>query len=102
MHSLQIVRWILSILLSGFAIYVAICNWVMIVFNIKNQIKKIDRHYSQGPILGPISGYAGLLIMPIHKTWWIWLLPLVDPSTWILLVSLPFLFRELASYSKTK
>ena len=42
----------------------------------------------------PVSGYLGLKALPIHKSPSVWLVLLLDPSTWVVAVSLPYLFRE--------
>ena len=72
----------------------ACLNWIALFFSIKKKRSGIAKSCSQGPLFGPLSGYLGLKALPIHKSPWVWLVLLLDPSTWVVAVSLPYLFRE--------
>jgi hypothetical protein len=85
--------WIVGVVLCLFGVYVACLNWIAIFFSIRNKRRGIAKSYSQGPLFGPLSGYLGLKALPIHKSPWVWLVLLLDPSTWVVAVSLPYLFR---------
>lgn len=97
MNALDIARWILggAILLCG--LYVAGFNWASIWINRSLQRKGIDRHVSMAPLVAPALILGGLAAIPIAKSWYAWLLPFVDPSLAILIVSLPLLIREFRS-----
>lgn len=86
--------WTFGIVFCLFGLYVAVCNWGCLLLNRRNARAGIDRRYSQGPVVGPISLLLGLQALPIEHPRWIWLLLLVDPSTVIVAAGIPFLFRE--------
>jgi hypothetical protein len=86
--------WILGAVFCLFGVYVACLNWAALFLSIRNARRGIGKRYSQGPVFGPLSGYLGLTALPIHKSPWVWLVLLLDPSTLVLAVSLPYLFRE--------
>ncbi len=88
-------RWIVGSLLCLFAAYVACCNFAALILSSRNRSRGVQRHYSQGPIVGPVAGYLGLFALPVAKPLGLWLLPLIDPSTWIMLMGLPGLVRVL-------
>ena len=94
MNALEIARWILggSLLLLG--LYVSGFNWASIRINLSNQRKGIDRHVSMAPLVAPALLLLGLACVSVAKSWYAWLLPFVDPSLAILIVSLPRLIRE--------
>lgn len=94
MNALDTVRWILGGVLLLFGLYVAGFNWASIFINRNLQRKGVDRHVSMAPLAAPVSIALGLAALPITKSWFAWLLPLVDPSLAILIVSLPLLIRE--------
>lgn len=49
------------------------------------------------PLVAPALILGGLAAIPITKSWYAWLLPFVDPSLAILIVSFPLLIREFLS-----
>lgn len=89
--------WVLGSVLCLLGLYVAGLNWAALVINIRNKRQGIAKRYSQGPVIGPLLGYLGLRTLPTQKSFWVWLVLLVDPSTWVVLVSLPYLFRQARS-----
>ena len=65
-------RWIISILICCMGIYVGIMNWVTII-----TVKRTAKSASSVPFFGAIMMIIALLIMPINKPWWIFILPFV-------------------------
>lgn len=65
-------RWIISILICCMGIYVGIMNWVTII-----TVKRTGKSASLVPFFGAIMMIIALLIMPINKPWWIFILPFV-------------------------
>ncbi|MFK5970778.1 MAG: hypothetical protein QM487_11755 [Candidatus Marithrix sp.] len=92
---MQTIKWIFGIILCLFGLYVAFCNWAFIILNIRNRKKGFGKFYSQGSIIGPVSWLVGCTLIPISLHIAIWFVFLVDPSTWIMGASLPFLIKEL-------
>ena len=86
--------WILGSVLFLFGAYVAVCNWAALFLNTRNKKRGILKRYSQGPVIGPVGMYLGLKAFPIEKPPWIWAVLLLDPSTWVVVVSLAFLIQE--------
>lgn len=97
MNALNIARWILGGAVILFGLYVAGFNWASIWINRSLQRKGIDRHVSMAPLVAPALILGGLAAIPAAKFWYAWLLPFVDPSLTILIVSLPLLIREFRS-----
>ena len=95
MNALEIARWILGGALLLLGLYVAGFNWASIRINRSLQRNGIDRHVSMAPLVAPASLLLGLIALPFAKSWYAWLLPIVDPSLAILIVSLPLLVKEL-------
>ena len=83
-----------------FGLYVACFNWAAIFISIRNERRGIAKRYSLAPAIGPVLGYVGLKALPIHLSPWVWLVLLLDPSTFVVVVSLPFLFRQGVSQSE--
>lgn len=94
MNALEVARWILGGALLLLGLYVAGFNWASIHINRNLQRKGIDRHVSMAPLVAPASLLLGLVALPVAKPWYAWLLPFVDPSLVVLIVSLPLLIRE--------
>jgi hypothetical protein len=86
--------WVLGSVLCLGGLYVAGANWAAIFLSLRNKRRGVNKRYSQGPVIGPLLGYFGLQALPLRKSPWIWLVLLIDPSTWIVVVSIPFLIRE--------
>ncbi|MCX6952795.1 MAG: hypothetical protein NTV51_11605 [Verrucomicrobia bacterium] len=100
---MKTLQWTGGSLFCLFAVWVACTNWAGIFLNARNQRRGIQRHYSQGPVVGPVSAYLGLAILPFEKNLGLWLLPLIDPSTWILLVGgLVLGFRSLKTKTQNR
>lgn len=97
---LHLALWIIGPVLCLGGLYVAGLNWAGLVLNISNRKRGIPKRYSQGPVLGPLLGYLGLNALPIQKSPWIWLVLLIDPSTWIVLFAIPFAFRHAGTAHK--
>ena len=74
--------------------YVVTLNWMGMLANWRNAREGIDRHHSLAPLAGPLLLTVGLANL-VPGLGWLLLAPkLLDPGTWILVRSLPFLARE--------
>lgn len=73
--------------------WVILCNWLCLVFNLRNQRRQIARHYSFAPLLGPALVIPGLMFFVGFRIWTLAIL-LVDFGTLVLVASLPTLARE--------
>lgn len=94
-RDMDVVRWIVGVLFCGFAAYVAIGNWTAVYLNFRHRQTKGYRPRVQLPVIGPLAAYLGVALLPVEKSTLIWLIPLVDPSTWSLIAALPFMVREI-------
>ena len=65
-------RWIISILTGCIGIWIGIMNWATII-----AVTKTKKTASLAPFFGAILMIIALLLMPIQKPWWIFILPFV-------------------------
>jgi hypothetical protein len=86
--------WVLGTRLCLLGAYIGGANWAALFLSIRNAERGIGKRYSQSPAIGPLFAYFGLSALPIHKSPWIWLVLGLDPSTWIVLMSIPYLYRQ--------
>jgi hypothetical protein len=90
-------RWILAAPLFLLGAWVILYHWRLVVLFIR--VRFFGRQHkweSSVPLAGPIFVYLGALASPspelLHYSW---LSFVIDPATYTLIFSLPFLFREL-------
>jgi hypothetical protein len=95
-----IFRYIIGILLACFGVYIIICNYIRQIRNYINKKKGIDKWSSPAPFLGPLCVTIGYAITPLAFKPIIFLAFIVDPDTAIIIISLPWFFRELFSSKK--
>jgi len=85
---------LLCTLLALGGAYVIAMNWMCVFANLRNARENIDKHHSLAPIAGPLLLVVGLGNL-LPGIGWLLLLPvLIDPGTWILLYSIPFLASQ--------
>lgn len=65
-------RWIISIIIGCIGIWIGIMNWATIIAIIKHK-----KSASLAPFFGAVIMVIALLIMPVKKPLWIFLIPLV-------------------------
>jgi len=90
-------RWILAAPLFLIGAWVIIYHWRFVVLFIR--VRFFGRQHkweSSVPLVGPICILFGSLVSPSPELLrYSWLAFVIDPATYTLIFSLPFLFREL-------
>ena len=99
---MNIIRWIAGGILCLFGVYIVLYNYGALIVNVYNRKKGIDKCHSQQPIVGPASWILGCILIPVNLDIVIWLAWLVDPSTWVLGISLSASLKELREDKKNK
>ena len=75
--------------------YIVSMNWLCVFANLRNAREGIDKHHSLAPVVGPLLMTVGLSKL-VSGLGWLLVLPLlIDPGTWILVYSIPFLAKQL-------
>ncbi len=95
MKGMGVAGWIIGTPLFFFGCWIVGTNWWGVRVNTRNRQRKIDKHYSSVPLLGPAFILYGLYVSPIDFQIWFWSAWLFDYPTYIMLWSLPLLIREL-------
>jgi hypothetical protein len=90
-------RWILAAPLFLLGAWIIVYHWRLFVFYIRVRFfRRQHKWESSVPLFGPIFVCLGALVSPSPGLLrYSWLSFVIDPSTYILIFSLPFLFREL-------
>jgi hypothetical protein len=90
-------RWILAAPLFLLGAWVIVYHWRMLVFFIRVRFFGCQHKWESSiPLFGPIFIYFGALASPSPMLLrYCWLAFVIDPATYTLIFSLPFLFREL-------
>ena len=91
------IRWILAAPLFLLGAWAILYHWRLIVLFIR--VRFFGRQHkweSSIPLVGPICICLGSLVAPAPELLrYAWLPFLIDPATYTLVASLPFLFRDL-------
>lgn len=85
-------RTFAAIILVLLAAYIMIMNWVCLVVNIQNQRRGIDRHTSMIPLLTIVISIGAYFCAPGSNPFWVFIVPLLDISSWCLFWLPFFLF----------
>gem|GEM_PF-4639512 len=95
-------RWILAAPLFFLGAWTILYNWRLLVLFIRVRFfGRQHRWESSVPLFGPICICLGASIAPPAEFLrWTWLSFFIDPASHRLLVSLPFLFREMVLTKK--
>ena len=92
------IRWILAAPLIVLGAWAILYHWRLVVLFVRVRFfGRSHKWESSVPLFGPICICLGSLVAPVPgfaRYSWLWFL--IDPATYILAVSLPFLFRQLA------
>lgn len=87
-------RTIFSILLLALAAYVVVMNWFCLILNTRNRRRGIDQHSSMLPLISIIATVAAYHIFPHPNAEWMFLIPLLDLSIWLLFLLPIFLLWD--------
>jgi len=83
------IQTILAIFLLLLAAYIVVMNWICVVVSTRNQKRGIKRHISMIPLISGIATVGAYLIFPHPNGEWMFVIPLLDLSSWSLML-LPF------------
>ncbi|MBT3311328.1 MAG: hypothetical protein HN737_02755 [Desulfobacterales bacterium] len=98
---MDVIKYILGVFLILFGVYIIAANYACIIINKRNKKKGIDKHHSFSPVFGPLLFIIGLSFVELSITFWVIIVFLVDPGTWLILLGLPYaLFKGFFSGEK--
>ena len=105
MHTaIRLLRWLIGAPLWALGVWIISCNWRLLVLFIRG--RSFGRHppdESALPLAGPLILCLGALVVPVSGLLpYSWLALPIDPATYMLIASLPFLFRDLIWSSRKK
>ena len=90
------IRWILAAPLLAYGAVVIVYHWRLLVLHIR--VRFFGCHHkweSSVPLAGPIMVFLGSMIAPSPElSRYSWLSVFIDPATYTLIYSLPFLLRQ--------
>jgi|APSaa5957512622_1039677.scaffolds.fasta_scaffold136778_1 hypothetical protein len=87
---MDVIKYILGVFLILFGVYIIAANYACIIINKRNKKKGIDKHHSFSPVFGPLLFIIGLSFVELSITFWVIIVFLVDPGTWLILLGLPY------------
>jgi hypothetical protein len=96
------IRWILAAPLLLLGAWVILYHWRLVAMFIRVRFfGRQNKWESSVPLVGPVCVCLSALVAPAPELLrYSWLSFLIDPASYTLAASLPFLFRELVSPKK--
>ncbi len=97
-------RWIVAAPLLFLGAWVILYHWRLVILFVRVRFfGRSHKSESSVPLFGPVCVCAGSFVAPGPELLrYAWLSFLGDPATYLLLVSIPFLFREFTSARKSR